>query len=429
MKRLEESELIYGRMMRVSDPHMVARYNQALSGFGLPNTKLTDFRIDMTGFSPEVADELDDRQYLDPHGINRRFIILSPAQIELPVVHTAFSNTGQLMHQFFEANARAINALTIKDVLYGEIDDPVLEPHDIEDLLAIEQVEFKVFTGANLADQAIKLRTLMDRLRKEPDAWRDDELLNDMVSMAQATGDIRTNELVPKEVLFRHNTFWSSHFGGVYVFIDEDQTTVIGDSDAPGFRRSRPWQVSYIDRKDRELVWRFLIETGRVQPPRGSWIERSGYIDHRMEMLITMLAFVDDPDDHHEPSDPRWVKRWINDHTDLVEREGTLPFLNWAKRVYENWANIDLDEIDARGRFILSRATPGREDTWLVNRLISDYVPFDFLTRYVFNKPAFYKDYEGWHKGLKKHTVKTIKRRYLDRKRRLRRELYGMDED
>ncbi len=426
MKRLEESELIYGRMMRVSEPHLIARYNQALEGFNLKPTKLESFRVDMTGFSPEVAGELGDQQYLDPHGINRRFIILSPSQQELPVVHTAFSNTGQLMHQFFDGNARVINALTIKDVLYGEIEDPVLEARDIEDLLSIEQVTFKVFTGANTSDQASELRLLIDRLKKMPNAWRDDDMLNRMVDLASSTGDIRTNELVPTEIVFRHNTFWSAHFGGVYVFIDEDQTTVIGDPDAPGFRRSRPWQVSYIDRHDDELVYRFLVETGRIELPRGSWIEKSGWIDHKVEMLLTVLAYHEEPKKKHSPSDRRWIKNWVSKNTQLVEDEGTLPFLMWAERELESWAELELDELDPRGRFILSRAKPGHPDNWLVNRLISDYVKFDFVTRYVFNKPSFYASYEGWHDELKEHVVGVVSDTYLNNKARLRKRLYGM---
>ena len=197
MKRLEEAALIFDRMMPVTEPHLIERYNQALSGFGLKHTKLKSFRIDRTGYSPEVAKELRDPQYLDPRGVNRRFIILSPNQIDAPVVHTAFSNTGALMHQFLEGNAKAINALTIKDVVYGEIEDPILEARDIEDLLSIEQVEFKVFTGQNLIRQALELRLLMDRLKKEPNAWRDDIMLNKMVELALSTGDIRTNHLVP----------------------------------------------------------------------------------------------------------------------------------------------------------------------------------------------------------------------------------------
>lgn len=425
MMRLEESELIHGRMMRVQEPHLIERYNQALTGFGLTPTKLHSFRIDMTGYSPEVAEELGDPQYLDPHGINRRFIILSPNQVELPVVHTTFSNTGELMHQFFKGNTKAINALTIKDVVYGEIEDPILEARDIEDLLSIEQVQFKVFTGQNLARQALELRVLMDRLTKEPDAWRDDTMLHEMVGLAKSTGDIRTNSLVPTELIFRHNTFWSSHFGGVYVFIDDKQTTVIGDPMAPGFRRSRPWQVSYIARSDLDLVYKFLVETGRVDIPRGSWIERSGYIDHRIEMLVTMLAYHADPDGDHHPASDQWTKTWVNRHAGLVKKEGTLPFLLWAKREYEAWATVDLDEIDARGKFILSRAKPGHQDQWLVNRLISEYVPFDFVSRYVFNKPTFYEDYLSWSDGLKEHVVRRVQDAYLSNKRAFRAQIYG----
>lgn len=428
MKRLEESELIFGRMMTVSEPHLIERYNQALEGFGLKKTKLKSFRIDMTGFSPEVAAEMKDPQYLDPHEVNRRFIILSPRQIELPVVHTAFSNTGKLMHQFFDANSKAINALTIKDVVYGEIDDPILQVRDIEDLLTIEQVEFKVQTGQNLAQQALELRLLIDRLKKDPDGWKDDAMLHRMVDLAQHTGDIRSNDLVPDEVVFRHNTFWSSHFGGVYVFIDEKETTVIGDPSAPGFRRSRPWQVSYIDRNDADLVFRFLVETGRVDLPRGSWIERSGYLDQRVETLIAMLAYHQEPDNRHNATDRRWMKAWVNANSGLVEKEGTLPFLLWAKREYEGWATPDLEEMDARGRFILSRAKPGHDDQWLVNRLISDYVPFDFFARYVFNKPAFYADYEGWDEGLKEYVVQRVKDTYLVDKRKYRTAVYGLHE-
>src|SRR6218665_2685401 len=100
MKRLLEAELIYGRLLTISEPHLIARYNKALSGFGLKPTALERFDIDMTGFSPEIAEELGERDYLDPGKVNRRFIIMTPDQENLPVVHTSFSNTAGLMHEF-----------------------------------------------------------------------------------------------------------------------------------------------------------------------------------------------------------------------------------------------------------------------------------------------------------------------------------------
>lgn len=93
MDLLERNALIYGRLLTVDESHLVERYNKALKAFGLKPTKLKKFEVDRTGFSPQIADELNDPLYLDPNAINRRFIILTPSQIELPVVHTAFSNT------------------------------------------------------------------------------------------------------------------------------------------------------------------------------------------------------------------------------------------------------------------------------------------------------------------------------------------------
>src|SRR5690606_29791460 len=138
-----DNDLIYGRLLPVGEPHLVERYNKALVAFGLKPTALASFEIDRSGFSPQIAAELGDPNYLDPNEINRRFIILTPAQQDLPVVHTAFSNTSQLLYEFFDRNARAIDALTIKDVIYGEIEDSVSKVEDIEDLLSINQVEFR----------------------------------------------------------------------------------------------------------------------------------------------------------------------------------------------------------------------------------------------------------------------------------------------
>ena len=125
----------------------------------------------------------------------------------------------------------------------------------------------------------------------------------------------------------------------------------------------------------------------------------------------------------------RWIKRWAGENRKLVKQEGTLAFLVWAETQLENWDGIDLGETDARGRFILSRAQPLHPDQWLVNRLISDYVPFDYLTRFIFNKPAFYADYETWGEGLRKRVVKTVGETYLKDKQGLRRRLYDFRGD
>ncbi len=426
MKLLRDSELIYGRLMEISEPHLIKRYNKALKAFGLKPTKLTSFEIDRTGFSPQIAEEKKDYLYLDPNEVNRRFIILSPGQINLPVVHTAFSNTSQLMYEFLSRNGRAINAATIKDVIYGEIDDSVSQVGNIEDLLSIEQVEFKVLSAEDVLGKATELRTLADRLKSEPDAWRDDELLCRMVDLAKVTGDIRENALVPDQTVFRHSAYWTSHFGGLYIFIDADMTTVISDPDAPGFRRSRPWQVSYLSIKDPVRVFDFLSSTGRLDLPRASWVETSGFLEHRAEMAIRALIHMSEPERDLNEIDQVWVQTWIHKHADLINRDGVFPFLNGAKREIAQYGRFDVETVSADRRFQVVRAKPGHPDAWLTNRLISDFVPLDFVSRYVFNKQRFFADYEAYAPVWRAHVVKTLKNTYLKDKASLRERLYGL---
>ena len=426
MDLLLENELIYGRLLPIEEKHLIDRYNKALKAFGLKPTKRNSFEIDRTGFSPQIAEELDDPFYLDPNEVNRRFIILTPSQVDQPVVHTAFSNTSQLIYEFMTKNSRAIDALTIKDVIYGEIEDSVSKVENIEDLLSINQVEFRVLSAEDVLGKASELGTLVDRLKQEPDAWRDNQMLERMVELAKVTGDIRENALVPDQVIFRHNAFWTSHFGGLYVFIDPDMTTVISDPSAPGFRRSRPWQVSYLSIHDADRVFRFLASTKRIELPRASWIETSGYLEHRAEMAIRALIQEAEPKRDLGKADKVWLQTWIHSNADIINRDGTFPFLNAAKREIAQLGQLRIEEVFPLHRFLVVRARPDHPDAWLTNRLISDFVPSDFVSRYVFNKQGFYKDYEGYNQVQRSAVVDTLKTTYLKDKEAFRERLYGL---
>jgi hypothetical protein len=426
MNRLYDNELIYGRLLEVSQPHLIARYNTALKAFGLAPVTLERFFIDQTGFSPQVAEALGDDHYLDPMGVNRRFIILTPAQEELPVVHTAFSNTAQLMHEFFAANRRAINALTIKDVIHGEIEDSVAEVRSIDDLLSIEDVTFKVSAGEGLLEKAAELRQLADRLVKENDAWRDDAMLNRMVELAQAAGDIRDNPLVPETVVFRHDAFWTSHFGGLYVFIDEKLTTVVCDPETPGYRRSRPWQVSYIDKADTVKLFEFLANSGRLDLPRESWAGPAKWFEHRAEMALRALIARHAPQTDFSAVDSVWLQTWLNRNARLVEEDGAYPFLVAARRIMAQTGRLPVRDIPFEHLFQVVRAKPDHPDAWLTNRLISEHVPSDFVSMYVFNKEGFYRHYEAQGETYRAHIVETLKALYLKDKKALRARLFGV---
>lgn len=430
MKHLLESELVYGRLLRIEEPHLVQRYNKALAGFGLPPVTLERFRIDMMGFSPEVAQALGDLDYLDPLKVNRRFIILTPEQERLPLAHSSFSNTGALMHRFFEANARALHAITIKDAVYGEIEDSVAAVDTLDDLLSINEVRFRVLSADDLLGKAADLRGLVDRLVAEDDLWRDDETLNRMVELARVTGDIRQNALVPDQLVFRHEAFWANHFGGVYVFLDEKTATVICDPEAPGFRRSRPWQVSYIPANDPKLIFDFLARTGRLQLPRASWVTQSGLIEHRRAMAVEDLIAHALPETDFSRLDPVFIQTFLQRNASAVTAEGTYPFLTEKLRELGETGEVRLDLVAPRQRFLLVRAEPGHRDAWLTNRLIAAQIPQDYLSRFIFDREGFYLRYEEYSDNFRAHVVSRLTSSYLRNKRAIREKLYAMgDED
>jgi len=74
---------------------------------------------------------------------------------------------------------------------------------------------------------------------------------------------------------------------------------------------------------------------------------------------------------------------------------------------------------------LLIGAQADHPDAWLTNRLISDFVPSDFVARYVFSKQTFYTDYGGWgNEAWRATVVDVLKSTYLKDKR-LRERLYA----
>jgi len=343
------------------------------------------------------------------------------------VVHTQFSNTAGLMHEFFDGNRRAVHAVTIKDALFGEIEDPIAVVTGVEDLLSIEEVSFRVMSAENMLGKATELRELVDRLKASKNGWRDDAMLNRMVELARETGDIRQNALVPDKLVFPHASYWANHFGGVFIFRDDRTTTVICDSHAPGFRRSRPWEVSYIESTDHARIFEYLSKTGRLQLPRASWVEPSGFFAHRAEMVVDDLIRRVDPSVDLAGTDRVWLQTWMHSNAALISEEGIYPFLQEAMREVASTGQVKMGEVRADRRLMLCRSVPDHPEQWLINRLLAQMAPFDFVTRFVFDKQGFYEAYERYSESYRTHVVDVLGTTYLNNKAALRSRLYGLE--
>ncbi|MEM8811274.1 MAG: DUF6638 family protein [Pseudomonadota bacterium] len=413
MERLIENKLIYGELFPVDQPHLVERYNRALTAFGHEPTGLMGFGIDAMGFSPEIAAEFEDDDYLNPFGTNPRFIILSPDQKRLPVVQTRFTSTADLMHEFLSANGEALRVLTLKDVVYGEIEDSTLQISSIDDLLSIKQVEFVVQTPDGLVEKAKRLTQLAGQFETKEDTWRDEATISEMLSLAQQCGDVRRNTMIPGRLHFENPSYWTDHLGGLYVFRDAEATTVLGQDEKPAFIGDDPVPNWYIPLTDDRTLYQFLETTGRLEPFNPTWLQASDVIDRRIDHYIRFEISRREPETDITALDDMGMRNWTNRNIGAFGDDRAFHMLQAVRKAVANRTDFAFRGIPPAMRLMVQRANPRHKDYALVNRLISEYVPFDFLVRFAVNKSAFYRDYGLYPEGFRTFVIDVMRALYL----------------
>lgn len=434
MERLTDNALIYGAMFQVDEPHLIERYNTALVGFGLKPTGLKSFIIDAAGYSPEIAGEFKDDDYLNPHGINRRFIILSPEQESLPIVYQQFSSTYDLMMAFYQKNAESLRTLTLKDVVFGEIENSTFRIQTIDDILSIREVEFKLRTGGQIFEKAGELQDLLNKFFAAKDSWQDNALMQEILECGKLVGDIRYNNIVPRHTSFQLPSFWTRHFDGIYVFRDDDGTgngavTIIGEPENPQFLSSDLDNFTYISLVDADAVYDFLLNTGRVAGFEPEWLQSSGLVDLRSEILVHSAIAKADKNTNLNTLSQNQVRNWVHQNLDDLSKDSAFPFLTRVQKSLLNDVLPSLKNTAAALKLMIVRADPGHEDRVLVARLLSRFAPFDFYTKFAVNKQAFYDDYAGLEDNLRDYAVAKITKSYFPARKKYWENLFAKPED
>ena len=93
--------------------------------------------------------------------------------------------------------------------------------------------------------------------------------------------------------------------------------------------------------------------------------------------------------------------------------------LHELQRVVLNGSQPDTASFDAEMTLMSVRANPDHDDWLLVNRFLSEFVPYDFLTRFIVNKQAFYRDYETFSDTHREYAVRLITAVYFPDKQEL----------
>ena len=421
MKRLIESGLMYGNLMPVDSPALVERYNRALKALTGRQTALSEFHIDISGYSPEVGVELRDRLYLNPNGVNRQFILLSTAQKSAPLIDAKFSVSRHVLRRFIEENEAALFALTTRDAVMGELANSVFELSRPEQLFDLQEITVEADTTGSLLADAERLSELIARFRGAPDAWWDDDLIAEMIALSRKTGDVRRKPLKLPPFRARFGNFWTSHFGGVYLFPDLPSPGVISREPAGKLGRLPIERVMSLS--DRNRIARFLDANGLVEPiVRARGADAAALLAQKMDFILVDAA----TDLGLDLGDARRrdLRKLAHDLGSVLppEFQGLAALRRWV-RTGRNWPRITSEHP---AYFYTLRAAPGPE-RMLVNQLLAELAPKDVRQLYICHKPLFYALYRKWPMAKRRYVVDFLKREYLADKAGARAALFGRD--
>lgn len=421
MIRLIEKGLMFGNLVHISSPALVERYNRALQHLAGKSTALTDFHVDISGYSPEVGIELEDELYLNPNGVNRQFILLTTEQKRAPLLNVKFSTSRDILREFIEMNEAQLFALTATDAVAGELVNSVFKLTTPRDLLNLRKIDIEADTVGGTLRKAEQLAGMVEQFKTEEDAWFDDVLIARMIETAKETGDVTRNPVHLRHTAFEQRNFWTAHFGGLYLFPDMDHPAAICMGDTPD---DLPIKYTF-DPSQRNQIAKFLDYNDLVEPiVKARGVDAAAILQQKMDFLTIDAAANADVD--LTGLDRSDMRRLARNHADRLPEayHGLAQLLRWATDGGP-WPRITSDHP---AYFYTLRAadTPYRD---LVNMLLTDLAPLDPRQMFICHKEKFYGTYATWPESKKAYVAEFLAHEYQVDKSGARAALFGHEPD
>jgi len=419
MKRLISRGLMFGNLIPVVSPVLVERYNRALKRLTGKQTELTDFHVDVSGYSPEIGDELGDDLYLNHAGVNRQFILLTTEQKTAPLLNAKFSTSRGILRQFIEVNEAQLFALTARDAVAGELVNSVYALDTPKRLFDVRHVTIEADTTDGAVASAKKLGGMIDRFMGEDDAWCDDVLIGNMIGLAKETGDITRNPLKLNTMTFDQDNFWTAHFGGVYVFrkVEAPAAIVMNRTDDLG---KLPIDT-VIHGDERSAIAQFLKVNDLAEPiveARG--IDSAAILHQKMDFIVAdVAAGLGEDLSGATRRDLRNMGRRYHDKLPAAW-QGLADLVRWAEDGGP-WPRIDSEHP----AYFYTLRAKDHADVDLVNMLLAELSPMDVRQLFICHKEAFYKAYIGWPDEKKAYVADFLSTEYQVDKAGTRAALFG----
>jgi hypothetical protein len=408
MQKLKDANLYRSELIPVSGI-LVERYNKCLKTLGFKETKLKSFSIDGVGWSPEVAEEKEDMQYLNHGDANPHGIIISPLQKGKPVYLPFHSFDREMMQHVFRTHGQKINDITRDSAICIDFDQDIDVFYEPLDVLKYDDVSITFRLIDNLEQIQKTQLKLVDKF-KTGNNFIDEDLHQQLLDSATTYGDLRDRDLVLSSLRFSTGSFFTRAFDGVYLLRDFIKPIVIFESKAVYKEAIKDTihDVLIYHISQPELVDK-LKDHIIIECDLESIVKTPNYDRIKKYELAQFLK-----DTQHPIKDILTnnilFKSYLN-KVDVKTRKQVMGVELYLEKLERSNAFKVEDMVEQSLYFALhqphSSLSAGHRD--LIHKLLINIAPKDVLFLYWYDKEQFYRSYLTWDDSFKDWVIERIR--------------------
>lgn len=408
MNKLKQANLYRSELIPVSGK-LVERYNKCLKMLGFTETKLKSFSIDGVGWSPEIAEEKKDIQYLNHGDANPHGIIISPLQKGKPVYLPFHSFDRDMMQHVFRTHGQKINDITRDSAICIDFDQDIDVFYEPLDILKYDDVNITFRLIDYLEDKQKEQLRLVDKFRANNN-FIDENLHQQLLDSAKAYGDLRHRDLNLNPLSFSTDSFFTRAFDGVYLLRDFIKPIVV-------FESMEVYKEAIKDTTHDVLIYHIS------QPELVDKLKDHIIIECDLEAMVTTpnydrikkyeLAQVLRETQHPIRDilvDNVLFKSYLN-KIDIKTRKHIMGVELYLEKLERSNAYKVEDMVDQSLYFALHQphSSLSTEHRDLIHKLLINIAPKDVLFLYWYDKEQFYKSYNTWDDSFKDWVIERIR--------------------
>lgn len=407
MQKLKEANLYRSELIPVSGK-LVERYNKCLKTLGFTETKLESFSIDGAGWSPEIAEEKNNTQYLNHGEANPHGIIISPLQKGKPVYLPFHSFDREMMQHVFRTHGTKINDITRDSAICIDFDQDIDVFYEPLDVLKYKDISITFRLINQLEDKQKEQLQLVEKFY-HGNNFIDEDLHQELLASAKAYGDLRQRDLKLHALHFATGSFFTRAFGGVYLLRDFIKPIVV-------FEDKEVYKQAIKDTVHDVLIYHIS------QPELVTKLKDHIIIECNLENMVNtpnydrikkyeLNQFLKDTEHPVKDilNDKVLFKSYLN-KIDIEARKQVMSVELYLEKLEHSNAFKLEDIVDQSFYFALHQphSSLSAEHRDLIHKLLINIAPKDVLFLYWYDKEQFYKSYATWSDSFRDWVIERI---------------------